>query len=137
MKGRPNPDQAVLTDYLIKNARFSKVNIQPHPTEGAKKCLTEYQILQAGEVSRLLVLLHTGRTHQIRAQLSFHGHPILGDDVYGDYRFNRAYSHRGLCLSAVKIGFDTKGKVPEIDGLSVEIEDPFEHDILLSHTDLR
>lgn len=33
--------------------------------------------------SELLLKLHTGRTHQIRSQLSFEGHPVLGDKLYG------------------------------------------------------
>ena len=42
------------------------------------------------------VELHTGRTHQIRVHSKHIGHPIAGDDKYGDRRFNRAFKSRGL-----------------------------------------
>jgi 23S rRNA pseudouridine955/2504/2580 synthase len=39
--------------------------------------------------SLLELLLGTGRTHQIRRHMAMHGHPILGDDKYGDFSLNR------------------------------------------------
>ncbi len=45
-----------------------------------------------GKVSLLEVTLKTGRTHQIRVHLATEGHPILGDDKYGDFELNRALS---------------------------------------------
>jgi len=45
----------------------------------------DYSILEKGEgLSLLLIRLHTGRTHQIRCQMSHIGHPIAGDRKYGD-----------------------------------------------------
>jgi 23S rRNA pseudouridine955/2504/2580 synthase len=46
--------------------------------------------------SLLRAELHTGRTHQIRAQLSHLGFPIAGDDKYGDFAWNRELSRMGL-----------------------------------------
>ena len=47
----------------------------------------------AGAVCSLLeVTLKTGRTHQIRVHLATEGHPILGDDKYGDFELNKALS---------------------------------------------
>jgi 23S rRNA pseudouridine955/2504/2580 synthase len=44
------------------------------------------------KVSLLEVTLKTGRTHQIRVHLATEGHPILGDDKYGDFELNKALS---------------------------------------------
>ncbi|MGH8765554.1 MAG: RluA family pseudouridine synthase, partial [Burkholderiales bacterium] len=52
--------------------------------------------------------LKTGRTHQIRVHLAHAGHPVLGDDKYGDFEFNRALARQGvkrLFLHARRIAF--------------------------------
>lgn len=54
-------------------------------------------------------LLLTGRTHQIRVHLAHLGHPILGDDKYGDFELNRALAKQGLkrmFLHAAELEFD-------------------------------
>ena len=59
--------------------------------------------------SLLEVTLETGRTHQIRVQLAAEGHPIAGDERYGDHDFNRRLKARGLkrmFLHAHAVAFD-------------------------------
>ncbi len=53
--------------------------------------LTFYRLrARFGDGYSLLELeLGTGRTHQIRRHMAMHGHPILGDDKYGDFSLNR------------------------------------------------
>ncbi|RYG13722.1 MAG: RluA family pseudouridine synthase [Burkholderiales bacterium] len=46
--------------------------------------------------SLLEVTIKTGRTHQIRVHLASQGHPIAGDDKYGDFERNRALQKQGL-----------------------------------------
>ena len=46
--------------------------------------------------SLLEVTLKTGRTHQIRVHLATEGHPILGDDKYGDFELNKALARSNL-----------------------------------------
>ena len=53
--------------------------------------------------------LHTGRTHQIRVHLAHLGHPIAGDDKYGDFEWNRELAKKGMkrmFLHAAKFEFD-------------------------------
>lgn len=47
-------------------------------------------------LSLLEVTIKTGRTHQIRVHLSHAGHPIVGDDKYGDFELNRQFQKIGL-----------------------------------------
>ena len=44
----------------------------------------------------LEVTIKTGRTHQIRVHLASQGHPIAGDDKYGDFELNKALARAGL-----------------------------------------
>lgn len=46
--------------------------------------------------SLLAVTIKTGRTHQIRVHLAHAGHPIAGDDKYGDFEWNRLLQRHGL-----------------------------------------
>jgi len=52
-----------------------------------KPALTDYQVLERAAESTLVLLRpHTGRSHQLRVHMASLGHPILGDNLYGDAR---------------------------------------------------
>ncbi len=62
-----------------------------------------------GTFTLLEVTIKTGRTHQIRVHLASRGHPIAGDDKYGDYDLNRVLHKQGLkrmFLHAWRLQFD-------------------------------
>lgn len=49
-----------------------------------KKAITHYKVLNnERNISKVLINLETGRTHQIRVHMAYIGHPIIGDDLYG------------------------------------------------------
>lgn len=125
VRGRPKPPSAVCSAYLIKDARRAVVRVTDRPEEGARPIKTGYITLESGPVSRLRVHLITGRTHQIRAHLAALGHPILGDDLYGDRDLNRREKARTLKLCAVSLTLDTQGRLPRLDGRTFTIEPPF------------
>ena len=125
VRGLPKPPAAECRAYLVKDARRSRVQIYDHPVHGSRVIVTQYQTLSAGPISRLQVHPITGRTHQIRAHLSALGHPILGDDLYGDRGFNRLNKVRSLRLCAVSLCLDTGGRLPALDGVSFRIRAPF------------
>lgn len=65
--------------------------------EDGKFALTEVRARVANATASLLqVRLHTGRTHQIRVHAAFAGHPLAGDDKYGDPKFNKTMAALGL-----------------------------------------
>ena len=71
--------------------------------ENSREAITHYSVLRnfAG-YTHLVVRLETGRTHQIRVHLSYIGHPVAGDEVYGN---GKPKWLAGQCLHAKKIGF--------------------------------
>jgi len=92
-----------LEHYLRKNQKKNLVTVFTHPTKDAKKAILEYKVLGELDYYTLLeVDLYTGRSHQIRSQLSFIGNPIKGDLKYGSKRSNRDGS---ISLHARKISF--------------------------------
>ena len=99
----PIEKSGTLINYLKKNGRTNKSAIFEAPTDGAKKAILEYEIVQ--ELDRYFVLsinLTTGRQHQIRAQLAHLGCPIKGDVKYG---FRRKNPDRSIDLHAWKLSF--------------------------------
>ena len=87
--GRPQPGEATLTHWLVRNERLNKSFAHDSEVAGAKKAVLAYRTIGRGERYTLLeVNLMTGRHHQIRCQLSAIGCPIKGDLKYGSRRSN-------------------------------------------------
>jgi 23S rRNA pseudouridine1911/1915/1917 synthase len=89
LHGIPREDSAVLEDYLYHDARARKTAaVSKNDPRGKLSALcyrTVYTVETAGKkpLSLVAIRLKTGRTHQIRAQFSAHGHPLAGDGRYG------------------------------------------------------
>lgn len=80
-----------------------RMAVYPIGTEGARDAITHYSVIRnfAG-YTHLAVRLETGRTHQIRVHMSYIGHPVAGDEVYGN---GKPKWLQGQCLHAIKVGF--------------------------------
>lgn len=78
-----------LEDWLRKNTTEGVVHVTEADAPGSKQAALDYLTKRTyGQLSWLEVRPRTGRTHQLRVQLSHHGHPIYGDSKYGSrYRF--------------------------------------------------
>jgi 23S rRNA pseudouridine1911/1915/1917 synthase len=103
VKNKPSEEKGTLTNYLKKNSKNNKSTVFTRETEGSKKAILHYSIIN--ELDNYMVLkidLETGRHHQIRAQLSFIKSPIKGDLKYGAKRSN---PDSGICLHAREIQF--------------------------------
>ena len=85
-----------LKQYYRKDEATNTAQLLDKPLPGTQTAeLYAVPLARLDEGFTLLrVRLITGRTHQIRAQLSAAGHPVLGDGKYGDAAVNRAFSAR-------------------------------------------
>lgn len=94
--------------WLCKNAKTNKVTIYKNeadiPSPLKKNAVyidTAFRTIETihtenGSITLLEVQLFTGKTHQIRAQLSAMGYPIIGDRKYGSNRVNDAFYDMGV-----------------------------------------
>jgi 23S rRNA pseudouridine1911/1915/1917 synthase len=82
VSGVPPQPQGSLRHFLIHDDHHATLVNKDHPD--ARECLLDYKTLkQSGNQTLLEIQLHTGRYHQIRAQLSAIGCPVAGDEKYG------------------------------------------------------
>lgn len=101
VKNAPPKEQDSLIHYLTRNPKnnTSKAHLKEVPN--SKKAHLDYQIIQKLDAYFVLEIeLHTGRHHQIRAQLAAIGCPIKGDLKYG---FDRSNPDGGIHLHARKL----------------------------------
>ncbi|WP_405346858.1 RluA family pseudouridine synthase [Ruminococcus sp.] len=130
VKGCPKPKHAVLTAYHFKDESTNTVTISDKPQEGYKKIITEYTVIKpSSALSVCEVLLHTGRTHQIRAHMAYIGHPLLGDEKYGDKKLNLRYHMKRQALYSYKLRFaftTPAGCLNNLNGQTFEVKEvPF------------
>ncbi|MBR2879066.1 MAG: RluA family pseudouridine synthase [Oscillospiraceae bacterium] len=106
--GRPKPAEGRLEGYIFKDAKKNQVYVKDRPEPGAKTAVTDYKLIKsANGLSLVECTLHTGRTHQIRAQMSHAGWPLLGDGKYGSERKNKSFGEtEGQALYSYKLRFD-------------------------------
>ncbi len=100
----PPKEQDTLVNYLVSRERNNKTYVSEPSAPNAQKAVLDYRFLaKTGYYCLLEVELHTGRKHQIRAQLSAMGCPIRGDLKYGDRRSN---PDGGISLQSHRLCFE-------------------------------
>ena len=101
IEGRPEKDADTLVDLLFRDSRKNKTYAVDRKRAGVKEASLEYSLVDSkGESSLVRIILHTGRTHQIRVQFASRGHSVVGDRKYG----SRTKS-AGIALCSHKIEF--------------------------------
>jgi len=108
VKGRWELGQVRLEDRLRKSVRGGERMVTVD--ESGKAATSIFRPVEIGAAASLLeVRIMTGRTHQIRVQAAEAGHPLAGDDRYGDRDYNRRMKGLGLnrlFLHAASIGWE-------------------------------
>ncbi|MBE6631983.1 MAG: RluA family pseudouridine synthase [Ruminococcaceae bacterium] len=110
--------QAVIIGHLKEAEGTVNAPIGRHPKDRKKmaivsdgrKAVTHYRVIEEYDgFSHIELRLETGRTHQIRVHMQSLGHPVLGDDVYGELKNKFQVKHSellcGQCLHAKTLGF--------------------------------
>ena len=132
--GRMKYPEGTLRHWLTKKPEQKKVTVLRKNEPGSKEAVTYYQVIDERDGLTLCeCLLGTGRTHQIRAQFAAIGHPLLGDNQYGQAKLNEKTGRvSGQALCAYRLIFDFEGDagcLNGLNGLTVQVKDvPFVHE---------
>jgi 23S rRNA pseudouridine1911/1915/1917 synthase len=119
VEGELRPNKGTLINKLVKDEN-KKIALS---SEAGDESVLDYEtVALGGERSLVKINLITGRFHQIRAQLSLAGHPIIGDIKYGA---RKALSNKNILLCATEIKFKT---ATGEESKSIEINYPKEWD---------
>lgn len=120
VSGKPKEKRATLVHYLRKEKSL-KATVFPRETPSAKRAELSYEVIESlGKFSLIEVTLATGRFHQIRAQMAFTGHPIMGDVKYGA---SDPLPDQSIALYACKLVFSHPISNEEITLTTPEPED--------------
>lgn len=88
VKGRIDKE-GMMSAFLSKDEHSNKVKVSDEEGRGAARISTAFRPIAFNEEYTLLeVELITGKSHQIRAQMAYLGHPLIGDYKYGDRQLN-------------------------------------------------
>ena len=85
MHGCPEADAGTLRDLLGRDKARKMTFVAPEPGKGIQEAVLDYWVLNRCEdMSRVRILLHTGRTHQIRVQFASRQLPLVGERKYSE-----------------------------------------------------
>lgn len=115
-------ENRTVTVYLKKDETQNRVFLSPTPRDGYLSAVTELfsgTYDERRDRTLLPILLHTGRTHQIRATLSHLGHPLVGDSKYGTDRSDPEFSHQALRAHRIVFHPEDDSPLAYLKGLCV------------------
>lgn len=109
--GKLPKQKDLLSHFIIKDEKTGYSKIVDKEVKGSKSCITEYNVIKYFKdknCSVVNVLLHTGRTHQIRAHMKYLNTPVIGDSKYSTNEINNKFKVNSQMLFACKYTFSFK-----------------------------
>ncbi len=117
--GKMPSSGGVATGFLRKDEKTNQVTISETAKPGYRPIKTGWRVVAERDGFSLLeIRLYTGRTHQIRAHMSYLGHPLLGDGKYGVNRDDRKLGYKFQALYSYKAVFNFEKKGSTLDYLA-------------------
>ncbi len=125
----------IYVSYLLKDEKDGFSKIYTEPKLGAQKIITEI-FVEKTDIQKnyaiVRVIIHTGKTHQIRSQLAYVSHPVIGDSKYGKNEINKKFKKYKQMLFAVKykFNFPSNSTLNYLNNIIVKLNDDFYKDKL-------
>lgn len=99
VKGKLKKEKGTITEKISRTegSKYTKISID---SEKGKDSVTHYfveEYFPELDASLLNITLETGRMHQIRIHFASHNHPLAGDQIYGDFKWNRVLQKKYNC----------------------------------------
>lgn len=126
LKGHLTPLAGSIESPLLKTGGAKDVRVSGQ--KKAKYALTHYKVKKyVGDYSLVEVQIVTGRTHQIRVHFSAIGHPVCGDEMYGDKTQNLKLKTQGLYRQFLHAAY-LKFRLPKNNKI-IELSTPLPNDL--------
>ena len=99
--GGPSAPEGTFRDLLGRDKARKMTFVAPEPGKGIQEAVLDYKVLAAeADRAKVLVRLHTGRTHQIRVQFASRGMPL-----YGERKYSQRNDPCEIALWSYRLGF--------------------------------
>lgn len=118
----------VLENYILKDKKTGYSSIYQKCVKNSQKIITEYNVLSANlkkDYAILNILIPTGKTHQIRAQMKAINHHIIGDSKYGINDVNKKFRVYKQLLFAYKysFSFEKNSRLHYLNNIIISLDD--------------
>ena len=125
-------NEDTITNYIDINKKsgIAKIYDENNNKRNFKKITTSYKVLYTSKKRNygiVKVLIHNGKTHQIRSVLSHINHPIIGDPKYGKNEINKTFKKYKQLLFAVryKFNFNENSKLYYLKNKDILLDDSY------------